>query len=443
LGSALVALGPAAAATQFVVPATHDTEAKLGSPTGSPLDVPPLVVEELGELSALQRVPPLVVDMTTATVVVEVEYDPTAQQLLAEAHEMPVSAFTPGGVVCADQVLPPSVVATMFPADETAQQSVELTHEMPESEGVPLGRVSLLQVCPASVVAMTAPPWAPEPAAQQVVVLTHDTDAKPPTPPGSDCALQINPEEVVTSIWLPTAQQVVLDGHDTDESPTGAVACVVHPYALLAAPAGGAPAATMPTTAAAVTRPAPVASKTAITAPATPSQRLLLAGLGVRVPSTILAPTRMSLPSLSVACYAAGARAMTSSHPCATARARHRAVRGSFWGECSRQTNPSDQPARLAESPPSSAQSEDRQLGFAASGHEPELPVAGQVDPDEAETVCSPQARQMRLGDVDTNRLSHWLRCSADWSVRARASTLEGTCSATPSGATPPPKPLM
>jgi hypothetical protein len=111
-----------------------------------------------GTVWLVQVDPPLVV--VSAEPPGPAERFPTAKQLVAETHVIPLG-ITPAGTVWAVQAVPPLVVASMIPMlvdpdwpCPTAKHSVVEAQVMPVMR-LEVGSVWLVQVVPPSVVAST------------------------------------------------------------------------------------------------------------------------------------------------------------------------------------------------------------------------------------------------------------------------------------------------
>ncbi len=101
-------------------------------PVGNPLP--------LGRVCLAQVDPPLVDTMATATLVVPLKYEPTAQQSEVEGHATAERPSTPLGALRTVQVTPPSVVVTIgsLPLPTATQSEVD-GQVIAESEKTPLG----------------------------------------------------------------------------------------------------------------------------------------------------------------------------------------------------------------------------------------------------------------------------------------------------------------
>jgi hypothetical protein len=134
-----------------------------------------------------------------------------------------------------DQIVPPSVVATMpealrfLPENvlQVASHMVVDGHETAVRAPTPPGRVGALHVVPPLVVARMAPtvvvPLNSDPTAVQSAVVAHDTADRLIGPVETVLPLQVAPPSVVVSTPAPeavepTAMHSDVDGHETPET---------------------------------------------------------------------------------------------------------------------------------------------------------------------------------------------------------------------------------
>jgi hypothetical protein len=100
---------------------------------------------------------------------------PTTMQEELEEHDTALRLTRFGGVDCACQVAPPSVVSTTV-LRSTAMHAEVVGHETPDSALSPEGSGSFVHVVPPSLVVMLTPPEGPAfPTAMQSELLGQET----------------------------------------------------------------------------------------------------------------------------------------------------------------------------------------------------------------------------------------------------------------------------
>jgi hypothetical protein len=172
---------------------------------------------------------------------------PTATHVLAEGHEIPSRSSPPG--LTDVQVVPPFVVISPDP-EPTATQVVVEAHDTASSDEGLVGVFSSVQVAPPFVVPMaTGVPFsvAVDPTAVQSVAEGHEMPSRVSTPEGAFSAVQLAPSLVVPSMMsaatpaVPTPTQLVPLPHEIAVKGSGVCAkfwSACHDPGGLAADAG-------------------------------------------------------------------------------------------------------------------------------------------------------------------------------------------------------------